>query len=151
MFQWRLRPWRVHYVRGHISEIWRPKFSEFAPDRQPNDTPSHNFCRPDAVLDAQRTVSKHWRQIALKANAPKFMLLTIILIIISFLSPSHSLFHAENLPFLQIIPLPQPFLFFFKTDYMDSPDFYCYFCAYSFLLFIFFCFTLFSCRFSAVD
>jgi len=94
MFQWRWRPWRVIYVRGHISEIWRPKFSEFAPDRQPNNTPSHNFCRPDAVPDAQRTVSKHWRQIALKANAPKFMLLTIILIIVSFLSPSQSPFHA---------------------------------------------------------
>ena len=32
---------------------------------------------------------------------------------------------------------PQPFLFFFRTDYMDSPDFFCYF---YFLVFLFYTF-----------
>jgi len=32
---------------------------------------------------------------------------------------------------------PQHFLFLFRTDYMDSSDFYCYFWAYQFLLFSF--------------
>ena len=38
--------------------------------------------------------------------------------------------------FCKSFPL-QPFFFFFRTDYMDSPDFYCYFRAYPFLLFTF--------------
>jgi len=52
------------------------------------------------------------------------MLLTVILIIISFPSPIHSLFHSRHKTFLfckSLIPT-QPFLFFFRTDYMDSPD-----------------------------
>ena len=41
---------------------------------------------------------------------------------------------------------------FLLQDWLnDSPDFYCYFSAYPFFTFQFFCFTLFSCRFRAVD
>ena len=46
------------------------------------------------------------------------MLLTFILIIISIQSP-HTL--SFQLPFLQILPIVA-FLFFFRTDYTDSPD-----------------------------
>ena len=49
-------------------------------------------------------------------------------------SPTHSFIPGLNLPFCKSFP-PQPFFFFFRTDYMDSPDFYCYFWAYPFLLF----------------
>ena len=46
------------------------------------------------------------------------MLLTFILIIISIQSPLTLLF---QLPFLQILPTVA-ILFFFRTDYTDSPD-----------------------------
>jgi len=46
------------------------------------------------------------------------MLLTFILIIISIQSP---LTLSFQLPFLQILPTVA-FLFFFRTDYTDSPD-----------------------------
>jgi len=56
---------------------------------------------------------------------------------ISFPSPTHSFipglkpsFFCKSLP-------QQTFLFFFRTDCMDSPDFYFYFWAYPFLLFSF--------------
>jgi len=59
-----------------------------------------------------------------------FMLLTVILIII-IPSPMHSLFHSRLKTFLFCKSFPlQPFLFFFRTDYIglhDFPDFYCYF------------------------
>ena len=43
------------------------------------------------------------------------------------LSIAHSLFHSRLKTFLSANPFPlQPFLFFFRTDYMDSPEFYCY-------------------------
>ena len=55
------------------------------------------------------------------------MLLTAVLIIISFPSPTHS-FIPDSMTFLFCKSFPlQPFLFFFSTDYMASPDFYCYF------------------------
>jgi len=47
------------------------------------------------------------------------MLLTVILIIISFY---HPLTLLEAFLFCESFP-PQPFLFFFRTDYMDSPDY----------------------------
>jgi len=48
----------------------------------------------------------------------------------------HSLFHSRLKTFLfcKSFP-PQPFLFFFRTDCMDSGDFCWYFWAYRFLLF----------------
>ena len=47
-----------------------------------------------------------------------------------------SLFNSRLKTFLFCKSFPsQPFLFFFRTDYMDYPDFYCYFWAYPFLLF----------------
>jgi len=52
-------------------------------------------------------------------------------------------FQAQNLPFLQILPAVA-FLFFFRTDYTDSPD-----CAYSFLNFSVFHFLVVG--FHAVD
>ena len=51
------------------------------------------------------------------------MLLTVILIIISFPSASHFFipgFRLKTFLFCKSFP-PQPFLFFFRTDYMDSP------------------------------
>ena len=45
------------------------------------------------------------------------MLLTVIHIIISF---HHPLTWLEAFLFCES---PQPFLFFFRTDYMDSPDY----------------------------
>ena len=55
------------------------------------------------------------------------MLLTVILIVI-ISSVIHSLFHSRLKTFLFCKSLPlQPFLFFFRTDYMDSTDFDCYF------------------------
>ena len=57
------------------------------------------------------------------------MPLTVILIIISIISfPSSTLFHSRLKTFLFCKSFPlQPFFFFFRTDYMDSSDFYCYF------------------------
>ena len=57
-----------------------------------------------------------------------FMLLTVILIIISFLSPTHSFIPGLKSLFCKSFPL-QPLVFFFRTDYMIPPDFYCYFWA----------------------
>jgi len=62
-----------------------------------------------------------------------FMPLTVILIIIYFLSPTLSFIPDLNLPFLQIIPTAA-FLFLLQDWLHDSPDFYCYFRAYPFLL-----------------
>ena len=42
--------------------------------------------------------------------------------------------------FSKSFPL-QPFFFFFRTDYMIPPDFYCYFWACQFLLFVFLFYT----------
>jgi len=53
------------------------------------------------------------------------MLLTVILIIISFPSPTRS-FTLGTFLFCKSFP-PQPFFFFFNTDYMIPPDFFCYF------------------------
>jgi len=49
------------------------------------------------------------------------MLLTVILIIISIPSPLTLSIQAENLPFLEIPPTVD-FVFFSRTDYMDSLD-----------------------------
>ena len=64
------------------------------------------------------------------------MLLTVIRVIISFSSPTHSF-----IPGLKPSFSPYPShcsLSFFLQDWLhDSPDFYCYFWAYPFLLFSF--------------
>ena len=56
--------------------------------------------------------------------------------------PLTLLFQADNLPFLQILPTAA-FLFFFRTDYMDSPDCLLLLLSIRFLLFIFFLFCTF--------
>ena len=50
-------------------------------------------------------------------------------------SITNFLFHSrlKTFRFCKSFPL-QPFFFFFRTDYMDSLEFYCYFWAYPFLL-----------------
>jgi len=55
-----------------------------------------------------------------------FMLLTVIFILLVFHHPL--LFHSrlKTCLFCKSLPL-QPFLFFYRTDYVDSSDFYCYF------------------------
>ena len=59
-------------------------------------------------------------------------MLTVILIIVSFPSPTHSFIPGlKTFLFCKSFP-PQPFLFFFRTDYMDSPDYDCHFWAYPF-------------------
>ena len=79
------------------------------------------------------------------------LLLTVVLIIISSPSPLTLSFQAQNLPFLRILPTAA-FLFFFRTDYMDPPDCLLILLSISvFYFLVFFCFTLFSCRFRAVD
>ena len=61
---------------------------------------------------------------------------TVIICQQSYSSITHSLFHPRLTTFLFCKSFsPQPFFFFFSTDYMDSPDFYCYFSAYSVLYF----------------
>ena len=90
----------------------------------------------------------------------------IIIIIILFnrtLSPyshtyrysiTHSLFHSRLKSFLFCKSSPlQPFLFSFRIHYMDFPYHSLLLLAYpSFYFLVFFCFfTLFSCRFRAVD
>jgi len=72
---------------------------------------------------------------------------TVILIIIT-----HSLFHSrlKTFFFCKSFP-PQPFLFFFWTDYMIPPDCLPLLLNISVFTFEFFYFTLFSCRFRAVD
>jgi len=61
-----------------------------------------------------------------------------------------SSFHAYNLPFLQIIPTVA-FLFFFRTDSMDSPDCLPTLLSISVYYFlVFYVFPLFSCWFRAV-
>ena len=69
------------------------------------------------------------------------MLLTFILIIISI--PSPSLFHSRLKTFLfcKSFP-PQPFLFFSRTDYMDSPD--CLLLLLSISVFYFLVFLLYT-------
>ena len=64
--------------------------------------------------------------------------LLFILIIISIPSPTHSFIPSFFIPnlFCKSFPL-QPFLFFFRTDYMGFPSVYCYIWAYPFLLFSF--------------
>ena len=68
-------------------------------------------------------------------------------------SITHSLFHSRLNTFLfcKSFP-PQPFLFFFRIHYMDSPG--CLLLLLSIfrlLRFSFFCFYTFGCRFRAVD
>ena len=75
---------------------------------------------------AEQTQRYTVKQGAYYCNKKIVMLLTVILIIISFPSPTHSHSRLKSFLFCKSFPL-QPFLFFFRTDYMDSPDFYCYF------------------------
>jgi len=79
------------------------------------------------------------------------MLLTVILTIITYyyqFSIPHSLFHSrfETFLFCKSFPL-QPFLFFFRTERYVIPETV----TFEHIRFYFFCFTLFSCRFRAVD
>ena len=79
------------------------------------------------------------------------MLLTFILIIISIPSPPHSFIPDLKPPF-SANPPHRSLPFFFRTDYMDSPDCLLLHLSISvLLLFSFSVFTLFSCRFRAVD
>jgi len=60
------------------------------------------------------------------------------------LSITHSLFHSglKTSLFCKSFP-PQPFLFFFRTDYIDSPDCLLLLLSISvFYFLVFFCFTL---------
>jgi len=62
-----------------------------------------------------------------------------------------SLFHSrlKNPPILQILPTVA-FLFFFRTDYMDSTDCLLILLGTS-VFYVFSCFPLFSCWFHAID
>ena len=113
----RILGWQWHQL-DHMQTIC----TSLQTDNHTN-TPSHNFYRPDALPGAQPTVLKRCRQIALKANAPKFMLLTVTLIIISSPSNTHTLS--------------------FRDFTVTSQHIRCYFLV--------FCFTLFGCCFRAVD
>ena len=61
-------------------------------------------------------------------HRPTILLLVPAIAIVAQATATPSLFHVRLKTFLfcKYFP-PQPFLFFFKTDCMDSPDFYCYF------------------------
>jgi len=79
------------------------------------------------------------------------MLLTFILIIISIPSPAHS-FIPDLKPSFSANPPHRSLPFFNRTDYMDFPDCLLLLLSMSvFFLFSFSVFTLFSCRFRAVD
>jgi len=80
------------------------------------------------------------------------MVLTVILIIISFPSPTPSFIPGLK-PSFSANPLnpPQPFLFFSRTDYMIPRTFTVTSEHTRFHFLVFFSFTLFSCRFRAVD
>ena len=74
-----------------------------------------------------RTTVPHNGLNVANGNLFRFMPLTVILIIIiSFPSPTHFISRLKTFLFCKSFPL-QPFLFFFMTDYMDSSGFYCYF------------------------
>jgi len=70
-------------------------------------------------------------------------------------SPTHSFIPGLKPPFSANPSHCSPSFFFFRIHYMDSappPTVYCYFWAHLFSTFSFFSvFTLFSCRFRAVD
>jgi len=76
------------------------------------------------------------------------MLLTFILIIISIPSAPDS-FIPDLKPFFSANPPRRSLPFYFRTEYMDSPD--CLLLLLSISVFYFFCFYTFSCRFRAVD
>jgi len=65
---------------------------------------------------------------------PLIILPTVILIIIGIPSPSHSFIPGLK-PSFSAYPSQKPFFFFFRIHYVDSPDCYCYFLAYS----VFYC------------
>jgi len=69
-----------------------------------------------------------------------------------YFSITHSLVQSRLKTFLfcKSFP-PQPFIVFFRTDYRDSPRLLLLLLSISVFTFQFFCFTLFSCRFRAVD
>jgi len=75
---------------------------------------------------------------------------TVILIIISF-AITHSLFHSRLKTFLFCKSFPlQPFLFFFRTDYM-IPQILLILLSTSVFYLLVFLFYTFSCCFRAVD
>ena len=59
------------------------------------------------------------------------------LLLLLFHHPHPLSFQTENLPFLQTLPTTA-FLFLLQDWLHDSPDIYCYFWAYTFLLFSFY-------------
>ena len=78
---------------------------------------------------------------------------TVILIVIGIPSPTHSFTLGLNPSFSENPPYRSLSFFSFMIHYMDFPDCLLLLLSISvFLLFIFFSvFTLFSCRFRAVD
>ena len=71
--------------------------------------------------------------------------------IISFPSPTLSFIQDFKKTSFSVNPFPlQPFFFFFRTDYM-IPQTFTVTSSMSVFTFYFFCFTIFSCRFRAVD
>jgi len=56
-----------------------------APDVQPHNTPSLNFYRPDALLlDAQPTVSKHFRQVCFTGGWKDYTLFILFAFQVNF-------------------------------------------------------------------
>ena len=80
------------------------------------------------------------------------MPLTVILMIISFPSPTLSFNHSrlKTFFFCKSFPL-QPFFFFFRTDYTIPHTFTVTSEHIRSYFLVFFCFTLFSCCFRAVE
>jgi len=80
-----------------------------------------------------------------------FILLTVILVIIRF-SITHSLFHSwlKTFFFCKSFP-PQSFFFFFRSDYMDSPQTFAVTSERIRFYFLVFLFYTFSCWFRALD
>ena len=75
----------------------------------------------------------------------------VLIIIISIPLPPHTFIQGLNLPFLQILPAVA-FLFFYRIDSADSPDYLPILLSISVFYFLFFpVFPLFSFWFRAVD
>jgi len=79
------------------------------------------------------------------------MLLTVTLIIISFLSPTLSFIPDLKPTFSANRSHCSLSFFFFKTDYMIPQTFTVTSEHIRFYFLVIFCFTLFSCRFRAAD
>ena len=84
-------------------------------------------------------------------KSSSFVLLTIILIIISFPSPTRSFIPGLKPSFSANSSHRSLSFFFFRTDYIIPQTFTVTSEHIRFYFSVFFCFTLFSCRFLAVD